>query len=707
MKLKKSIVTFLIAGLVTMGMPSTYQAASFNHMNKVLTVMPNEVLDENQASILSIRLIDELEENAIFYLDLTGAKWLDANFDSTLKGADPSCSLEIKCLSQKRLQVKVKGGSLSEGTTLRIPMQIQMTDAKAQVSIKGNNTTVSSGTYLIAETASYKGSLTTGELPVTTTDGVMANIKLEEPFSRAFTKAMMQGVSPTIQLRLNHNDYAFSLLDSNAVLIGSQGFEGINGDDAAIKQIDAQTLEITLPDISSAKYTGCFTLSGVRIKRVDKLAVQEVLTVTALGGLIDQTTIDVLKVMDYAITLESQLQTVRAGTKQEVVFVLEEQIEDSLVRNRPTTFVFNKGVEIETTKEDKVSVRINGEEVLCESIEDEQGKAVGFKVAKLPADEVRYTIEVPTYVAVGQTGTVTLTAEGRSLLENLQVPVLNIYAPFKISVQPFKTVIGLKDQVGGEIVLEETRPGEFIQGEKIILDLEKSAIKYSMLPQIEVVKGDLRLGEAKINGNHIEIPIVRRSNAASTIVISNFNVTVDQTVAEGSYILKIGGSALSTFADESNIVPFWQGAFISVSERSAEEVEVVPSQTMVTVCFTLGNPYYTLGDELKEMEAAPYSSNGRTMLPIRYVADALGISAEFVVWNAQAKTITIYAEDIIVLELGSKIMKINGQTIEMSAMPEVVNGRTFIPVAELTRSLGIITTWHNEKKQVSFITNIK
>ena len=50
-------------------------------------------------------------------------------------------------------------------------------------------------------------------------------------------------------------------------------------------------------------------------------------------------------------------------------------------------------------------------------------------------------------------------------------------------------------------------------------------------------------------------------------------------------------------------------------------------------------------------------------------------------------------------------MKINGESVYMSAMPEVVSERTFIPVAEITRALHIETHWDHISKQVTFETN--
>ena len=699
MKIKRYLMNLMTIGLIALSLQPTYQAASFNHVDRVLTVMPGEKLQGSEMSYLGITLIDELEQNAIFYLDITGAKWLDRPFDG-------GSSLEIKRLSQTRLQVKAASGNISAGTRLSIPMQVEMTASQATVHIKGNNTVVTSGSYLLAETASYKGEVTVDELPMVVDHGIMADIHIEEPFSRAFAKAEQQGCSRKVQLQLNHNGYAFDLAGSNATLIGSQGFEGINGDVSTIRQIDAQTLEITLPDITSSKYTGRFTLSGVSIRPSDKSAEEAVLKVTTVGDLVKKTQLEVLSVTDYAITLSATQKKVRGGTKQPLHFNLKEVIEDSLMRNRATFFTFDRGVTLDTTPEGKVAVRINGQETLCESILDDAEKVVGFKVVKLPLGHKSYDFVVNGNIEIDYAGTVAVSAEGRSLLEDLKTPILNVYKPFHVKVEAMNAVVGLKDQVGGKISLSEQFAGEFIQGEKIILSLEESAIKYGKLPKVEVTRGDLRLGQAVISGNRIELPIVRRSNTASTIVISYFNVTVDQTVAVGNYNMQIGGGAFSSLAHEGNLLPVWQGPFVGVSEKVSVPNVPVPAEKQETVRFIMGSTIYYVGQEAKMMDAAPYISSGRTMLPVKYVADAIGIAPGAVAWDGQHKTVTIYAADTIVLQLGSTTMKIGDEEVTMSAAPEAVNGRTFIPVAEITRALQIDTKWDGINKEVFFTVHV-
>ena len=87
--------------------------------------MEQEVISAEDAPELIIDLVDELEVGDLFYLQLSGAKWLDEPYISTLIGAASEASLETKLIGSM-LQIKIQGARLERGTSIRIPMALQM-----------------------------------------------------------------------------------------------------------------------------------------------------------------------------------------------------------------------------------------------------------------------------------------------------------------------------------------------------------------------------------------------------------------------------------------------------------------------------------------------------------------------------------------------------------------------------------------------------
>ncbi|MDY7386103.1 copper amine oxidase N-terminal domain-containing protein, partial [Acinetobacter baumannii] len=50
-----------------------------------------------------------------------------------------------------------------------------------------------------------------------------------------------------------------------------------------------------------------------------------------------------------------------------------------------------------------------------------------------------------------------------------------------------------------------------------------------------------------------------------------------------------------------------------------------PGATKTKAVFTLGSTSYTVNGETKTADVAAYAENGRTYLPVRYAAEALGV----------------------------------------------------------------------------------
>ncbi|MEN6391302.1 MAG: copper amine oxidase N-terminal domain-containing protein, partial [Syntrophomonas sp.] len=57
--------------------------------------------------------------------------------------------------------------------------------------------------------------------------------------------------------------------------------------------------------------------------------------------------------------------------------------------------------------------------------------------------------------------------------------------------------------------------------------------------------------------------------------------------------------------------------------------------------FTVGSTSYYMDGVAQNMEVAPYINNGRTYVPILYLAQALGVQTKDVVWDAGTATITL------------------------------------------------------------------
>ena len=82
--------------------------------------------------------------------------------------------------------------------------------------------------------------------------------------------------------------------------------------------------------------------------------------------------------------------------------------------------------------------------------------------------------------------------------------------------------------------------------------------------------------------------------------------------------------------------------------------------------------------------------NGRTMVPIRFVAENLG----FVVnWDASSKTASIGNNGEIKLSVGSASAVVNGKSVALDAPAIIQGGRTLVPLRFVSENLGAEVAW--------------
>ena len=99
----------------------------------------------------------------------------------------------------------------------------------------------------------------------------------------------------------------------------------------------------------------------------------------------------------------------------------------------------------------------------------------------------------------------------------------------------------------------------------------------------------------------------------------------------------------------------------------------------------------------KNLDASAELINGRTMVPLRFVAENFGISID---WNNQTKSITLNNGSII-LQIGSKEAMVNGSKVALDSSLVIVNGRTLVPVRFVAENLGASVAWDNAARTVS------
>ncbi len=98
----------------------------------------------------------------------------------------------------------------------------------------------------------------------------------------------------------------------------------------------------------------------------------------------------------------------------------------------------------------------------------------------------------------------------------------------------------------------------------------------------------------------------------------------------------------------------------------------------------------------------PVNIDGRVLVPVRAIFEAMGASVS---WNAQTQTVSSKLDgSTIVMVIGQSTMKINGESILIDVPPQIIDGRTLVPVRAVSEALNARVKWIPEENKVSITT---
>ncbi len=107
------------------------------------------------------------------------------------------------------------------------------------------------------------------------------------------------------------------------------------------------------------------------------------------------------------------------------------------------------------------------------------------------------------------------------------------------------------------------------------------------------------------------------------------------------------------------------------------------------------------------LDVAPYIDNGRTMIPLRGLLEAMGASIE---WQGDTRTIVVTKEkNVITLQIVNNLVYVykyfSGEykTIRytLDVPPKIKDSRTFIPIRFVSEHLGYTVSWNGETQEIT------
>ena len=101
-----------------------------------------------------------------------------------------------------------------------------------------------------------------------------------------------------------------------------------------------------------------------------------------------------------------------------------------------------------------------------------------------------------------------------------------------------------------------------------------------------------------------------------------------------------------------------------------------------------------------KMDAAPFIKSGRTFVPIRYLSNALGVVDKYIGWESPTVTLDQPGMPVVELAVGQKQIKSDDQAKAMDVAPMLTEGRTYLPARFVAEALGYQVGWDSENNAV-------
>jgi hypothetical protein len=737
----KKLISILCVAFFILSIAVPAFAASNNSVDAIKKVAKDaeyKLADLAVAPILRIEEKNVLEfstdtaNQEVFRLTLDNAKWDASETDiqsavniKTAPGVGAANGVEavtVKRLSDQTIQVSFFCTNPSPDRTtkavLYIPLLTEVTGSgDVTVEIDSRDSRVSGQKFTYAIAGAKETIATIDKVKSFADSVVIGTIEIDE-----LIVGSLDGETE-IKFRLPKGFEWKDVGTATPVSLGGTLTRGVSGRDL--------TFTSAVPGLTKGAVRGSILFENLEIVATSDAKFGDI-DISISGAKVKDQDLTVAKYVDYGVTVKAdgdpkELLAGRwdSSATDEVIasgdthklqkLVIEEAVFGGWMANRRTRVEFPEGVKI-------VGVTESG----LKGFKSKEFEKTGTKISDvsgLGKNYVEYNgisrdgtgdkakVELTFFVSVSANFNedIVATVTGTGIAnEKYEVTLGKAVAPVALECETADLRIGIKNQPIGDITITEAKKEAILAGTSKNLEIKLGkGINWSGVPTIDV-DGDLelRVGSAKCTDDVLSIPVKSESFKPSTIKITNAKVDIDRTVAEGDYSIKVGGSAIVQNSDKNNldIGYFDQGSVASDSALAV--ITPAPGETRATSVFTIGGTTYTVMEQNttveKTMDVAPYIKDGRTFLPLRYVANALGVNDDNIIWDPVTKAVTIFKGDRIAqVTIGSKTMLVNGVTINMDVAPEIADGRTMLPIRWMGQALGATIDWDAETRSVT------
>ncbi len=407
---------------------------------------------------------------------------------------------------------------------------------------------------------------------------------------------------------------------------------------------------------------------------------------------------------DYDATVKAgeTVPTLLAGFEEQEIadIIVKESMKESLQANRTITLTLPAGARWqEAIDGSKTPATFDSDSSLSLNSTGFTGtddRTAKYTVNTQSTSDAEITLEnAEVAIEPGFTGDLVVTVAGNAGVKG-EIIVAKVVTPVTVAVSAKTDVeIGQAGQAVGDITITEAEAGAIKDG-KLTLRLPEG-FKWTNRGTVSVEAGNVKIDSTTTKGDNdrnLVIDVTSDSTTASEIKLTGATITVNRTVAEGEFKVFVLGSAVLDPLKDAKGDAIWPNSTTAANAVLGTIITAAGGNIANTGIFTIGSTTYTINGVEKTMDVAPYISDSRTYMPIRYVAYTMGIDDNNILWDGDQRTVTLIKGDKVVqMAIGSKTLLINGAAVTMDVAPVITSDRTMLPIAFVAQAFGSVATW--------------
>ncbi|GEA18341.1 copper amine oxidase N-terminal domain-containing protein [Moorella sp. E306M] len=225
-----------------------------------------------------------------------------------------------------------------------------------------------------------------------------------------------------------------------------------------------------------------------------------------------------------------------------------------------------------------------------------------------------------------------------------------------------------------DIFIKEAGDGVIPTDGDLVVELPEG-ISFDGTPSVKVTSGNISLGTAYLDGGKLVIPVNNASGIASEIKIYNIKYNVGRLAFDGDVVAKIYGASGSAWNDTKTLATVSNATVVSATARSASFV--IGSTT-----YTVNGTQYTMDVAAYVKDGRTYLPVRYVAYALGVNPENIFWD------EATQTVTVLKGTTAVQLTVGSKVLKVNGISLTMDVAPEVVSGRTMLPFRFIAQALG-------------------